>query len=69
MIQMEKKITVKIMNAVEMNTPRFQRGPSSFQTLMKKISWTKDWMRASVKMVAMTVGVSRLKYWGLTIRK
>jgi hypothetical protein len=49
MIQIEKKITIKIMEAVEIKIPRFQGGPSSFQTLMKKMSWTKDWMRARAK--------------------
>ena len=42
MIQIEKKIMIKMIEAVEMKTARFQRGPSSFQTLMKKMSWMRD---------------------------
>ncbi len=38
MIQIEKKIMMKMMETVEIKTPKFQRGPFSFQTLMKKMS-------------------------------
>ncbi len=38
MIQIEKKITIKMIEAVEIKTPKFQSGPFSFQTLMKKMS-------------------------------
>ncbi len=38
MIQIEKKIMIKMMETVEIKIPKFQRGPSSFQTLMKKMS-------------------------------
>jgi hypothetical protein len=38
MIQMEKKITIKIMETVDANMIKFQSGPFSFHTLMKKMS-------------------------------
>ena len=38
MIQIEKKITMKMIETVETKIPKFQREPFSFQTLMKKMS-------------------------------
>lgn len=40
---------IKMMETVEINTPKFHRGPSSFQTLMKKISCISDWINARIK--------------------
>jgi hypothetical protein len=42
MIQIEKKTIMKMIETVEIKIPKFQRGPFSLQTLMKKMSWTSD---------------------------
>lgn len=69
MIQIEKKMIIKMIDAVEMKMPKFHGGPSSFQMLMKNISWTSDWISAKTNIVNRAAVTSRWNVAGFTMIK